>query len=59
MRPYAIVCTRHVGYAEVHKTYAKPTKVKWARHTRFLLPLLPSGPGGVHSALSTDPYVGR
>lgn len=25
-----------------------------ARHTRFPLPLLPSGPGGVRSALLTD-----
>ena len=31
---------------------------KWrARHTRFSLPLLPSGPGGVQAALSADPCI--
>src|SRR5688572_5033447 len=31
------------------------TKIRWARHTRFSLPLLPSGPGGVQAAQLADP----
>jgi hypothetical protein len=31
----------------------------WARHTRFSLPLLPSGPGGVQAALLADPQCER
>jgi hypothetical protein len=33
------------------------TKRERAYHTRFPLPLLPSGPGGVHSALLVDPQA--
>ena len=36
---------------ELARTPATKSKER-ARHTRFLLPLLPSGPGGVHRALS-------
>lgn len=37
---------------------AAPGGSYWrARHTRFSLPLHPSGPGGVQAALSADPYA--